>query len=273
MSVGEGLHANRALWDAWTDIHVNSEFYDLAAFLAGSCSLLPVEVEEVGPVQGLELLHTQCHFGMDTLSWARRGARVTGLDFSPRAIAFARQLSCDTNLQAEFIEANVLELPTTLHGRFDLVFTSAGVLCWLHDLKAWARNLTACIKPGGRLYLREFHPAATMLDMDTKSLPAALANPYFRQQEPSIYPVEGSYADANAEVSGTSYEWEFGLADVIQAVLDAGLRLVFFHEHNYLPYRSHGFLVRRDDGMYVSPEPKGGLPLMFSLCAVKEVAK
>ena len=157
------LRTNRELWDAWTGIHRGSAFYGVDAFLSGESSLSGIEREAVGDVSGKRLLHLQCHFGMDSLSWARLGAEVTGVDFSPRAIDAARDLAVQAGLEAEFLCADVTRLPAAWSGRFDIVFTSYGVLPWLPDLVSWAGTIARVLRPGGAFHLVEFHPLTGML--------------------------------------------------------------------------------------------------------------
>ena len=158
----EHARANRELWNAWTEIHEGSTFYDVEGFLAGRQTLLPIELEELGPDvrEGTTLLHLQCHFGLDTLSWARRGARVTGVDFSDKAIALADRLAREVGLDeaCRFVQSDLYDLPAHLDERFDVVFTSWGVLMWLPDLTAWGRLIARYLRPGGIFYIVDFHP-------------------------------------------------------------------------------------------------------------------
>jgi len=160
MGMDEYLAANRALWDEWTAIHETSSFYDLEAFKAGGSRLRDYEVDEVGDVTGKSLLHLQCHFGIDTLSWARLGARVTGADFSDRAIELGRSLAAELRLDATFVRSDLYDLPSVLDGQFDVVYTSRGVLGWLPDLGRWAGVVAHFLRPGGVFYMTEIHPVA-----------------------------------------------------------------------------------------------------------------
>jgi 2-polyprenyl-3-methyl-5-hydroxy-6-metoxy-1,4-benzoquinol methylase len=158
--VDEALRKNRELWDAWTKIHVDSAFYDVPSFRDGArpIRLADYEREEVGTVEGRTLLHLQCHFGLDTLSWARLGATVTGMDFSEEAIAAARALAAELGIAATFIASDLYRLPEVLDEQFDIVYTSRGVLGWLPDIAAWGRVAAQFVRPGGFLYVTEIHP-------------------------------------------------------------------------------------------------------------------
>ena len=150
--------ANKAMWDQFARINVESKTYKTEAFLKGETSLNSIELEEVGTVRGKTFLHLQTHFGLDALSWAREGAIVTGVDFSSDGIAISRDLAKKANIDARFIEANIYDLPDVLDEKFDIVYTSYGVLVWLPDLKRWAEIVAHFLKPGGTFYIVEFHP-------------------------------------------------------------------------------------------------------------------
>src|SRR5512139_2419139 len=156
--MNEYQQANLALWNEWAEINVKSREYDVAGFLAGKSSLKSIELEELGEVAGKTLLHLQCHFGLDTLSWARRGAAVTGVDFSDKAVGLAQALAREAGLEARFICSDLYALPEVLSGQFDIVYTSYGVLCWLRDLEQWAELIAHFLKPGGVFYIADFHP-------------------------------------------------------------------------------------------------------------------
>jgi len=264
----EHIEANKRLWDAWTDAHVRSEFYDVEGFKRGGCTLSPIEIEEVGDVAGKRLLHLQCHFGMDTLSWARLGAKVTGVDLSERSIAQARALAEELDIPADFHQSNIYELPEKLTGQFDIVFTSAGVLAWLPDLAKWGQVIAHLLAPGGTFYIREFHPAADVFgDRDTPE--PVVSHPYFNTGEALRAELEGSYADPGAAVKNESYEWFHSLADVVNALIGAGLRIEFLHEFPYTTYKSHPWLTQGDDGLWRYEGVPNSIPLMFSIKATR----
>jgi SAM-dependent methyltransferase len=262
--------ANLARWNELTAIHARSRFYDVEGFKAGQSSLRPLEVEEVGDVTGKSLLHLQCHFGLDTLSWARRGARVTGIDFSDQAIAQARALSQELGIPAEFVCSTVEDLPRALTGRFDLVFTSYGAICWLADLSAWARTIVHFLEPGGTFYMVEVHPVADVFDDSPGVTELRVAYPYFPQAEPLRLQTQGTYADRSAAVVNTvSYAWIHSVGEVLTALLGAGLRLEFFHEFPYSVFPNYAFVQQDADGWWRPRGQKGSIPLLFSLKATK----
>lgn len=265
----EYQRANRALWDNWTALHATSSYYDVEGFKAGKSTLTPIEIDALGDVAGMSLLHLQCHFGLDTLSWARRGAEVTGVDFSARAIEFARALARELALPARFVQSDIYDLPAALQEEFDVVFTSYGVLYWLPDLPRWAAVAARFLKPGGTFFIVEHHPIAAVFDgSDAGDLRAA--RPYFRGPEPEQTESYGSYAASSAEFQGLEYGWMHPLSEVVNAVLAAGLRLTSLHEFPYSDFPRWPGMERGDDGWWHLPDNNRDLvPLLFSLKATK----
>jgi SAM-dependent methyltransferase len=271
----ESFAANRRLWDAWTAVHVAGDFYDLAAFREGGVRLRDAEIAAVGDVNGKTLLHLQCHFGIDTLSWARLGARVTGVDFSPEAVRLARELAVDLGFpQARFVESNIYELPEHLDGAFDVVYTSRGVLGWLPDIRGWARVVAHFLAPGGTFFITEKHPIADVFEAEgVAPRELRLTYPYWEHRDPLVFDVTGSYADPQADVGKQKeHGWDHGLGEIVTALIDAGLRIESLEEHPYLAWAAD-FLVEGEPGeSYVLPPGPGELPLMFSLRATKPAA-
>lgn len=254
---------NRSWWDERVPLHVASDFYDVDGFKAGANRLRPFELEEVGDVSGRSLVHLQCHFGLDTLSWARLGAQVTGLDFSTPAVEAARSVAAETGLEAEFVNASLYDAETALGGRrFDIVYTGLGALNWLPDSKRWAQVVAQLVAPGGFLYLAEFHPFADVFaDEDL-----TVKYDYF-QTEPFIFDDPGTYADLEAHTEhNRTEEWQHPLGDVVSAVIEAGLTLELLHEHDYTLAPRWPFL-EQDGAAYRFPAGRPRLPLIYSLRA------
>ena len=265
--VSEYINANRAGWDELAPQHAGSRFYDVDGFRAGRLSLRPVERNEVGPVSGKSLLHLQCHFGLDTLSWARLGGRVTGVDFSAEAIKIARALAEELGLSAEFVCTDVYELPDVLGGQFDVVFASYGVLPWLPDLTRWAGVIAHFVRPGGIFYLVEHHPLLGMLDEEANAPELRVRYPYFHSGEPLRSEPDASYAGGEARRSGVFYEWTHSLGDVVNALVQAGLTIRFVHEFPVCGFRALPFMQQSDDGWWRLPDGLPQIPLLFSLKA------
>ena len=252
---------NQKLWDSKTEFHKNSEFYDLKNFKKGKTSLNKYELEALGDVSGKSILHLQCHFGQDTLSWARMGAKCTGADLSSKSIELARQLNNELGLDAKFVQSNVLELDQNLEGQFDIVFTSYGTVCWLPDLNQWAKVINHFLKPGGTFYIAEFHPVINMLDWDNNTF----AYPYFNPGHPFEEEEEGTYADKTANIKLKEYFWLHSISQVMSPLLEQGLQLVEFKEFPFSPYNCFPNMKPVDDGMYVFWDEKLGLPHVYSM--------
>ena len=267
----EALRVNQQLWDEWTRIHETSSFYDLEGFRRGGIRLRPYEVEEIGDVAGRDLLHLQCHFGIDTLSWARLGARVTGTDFSPAAIELATRLAGELELDARFVRSDLYDLPNVLEGEFDLVYTSRGVLGWLPDISRWARVVSHFLKPGGTFYVTEIHPVAQAFENEGVAPgELRLQYPYWEHPEPLAFVVEGSYADRSATVSTpTEYGWDHGLGEIVTALIEAGLRIESLREFPWVAWQLDFLAQDGDHSWRLPPDVPGELPLSFSLLAMK----
>lgn len=263
ISPSDAIAANRVLWDAWTRLHRASSFYDVAGFLAGRDPLNRIETEELGDVGGKRFLHLQCHFGIDTLGWARRGARVTGVDLSPESIAAARELAEQAGLQATFVESDVYALEDHGLGEFDIVHTSYGVLSWLPDLARWAEVVASHLRPGGLFHLVENHPLAEMLDDDGVSM----RWPYLATGGPIRLESEASYVGPLEGGALAEYNWPHGIGEVVNALVEAGLRIEWLREHPRTPYPFPAFVEKRLEGDYGWPGGREDIPLIFSVGA------
>lgn len=271
----DAVRANNALWDEWTKIHERSAFYDLAGFKRGGIRLSDEELAEIGPVEGLDVLHLQCHFGMDTLSFARLGARVTGADFSQAAVDLATSIAAEIGAtDARFVRSDLYDLPDALDGDFDLVYTSRGVLGWIPDIRRWADVVARFVRPGGRFYITEIHPVAQAFENEGV-VPGELrlAYPYWEHREPLAFPVVGSYADPEAEVrTPTEYGWDHGLGEIVTALVDAGLRIRSLREFPFVAWKLDFLVDSPEGGWRLPPGTPGELPLSFSILASKDPA-
>jgi SAM-dependent methyltransferase len=265
----------RANWERWNevvDIHVRSSDYRVAEFRAGGADLCGIEAAEIGEVAGKRLLHLQCHFGLDTLRLARLGAIVTGLDYSPKAIATARQLARDTGLDARFVEGDVHDAPRLIEGHFDIVFVSWGAICWLPDIRRWAEIAAGFIVPDGFLYLLEAHPVAlAMMQRDDASF--RVIDDYF-SRAPIVVDEDVTYTSDAVKLTNTRfYNWLHPLGETVTAVTDAGLKLDYLREHDSVPWRMYPTLVLGSDGRWRLPAGQPRLPLSFSLKAPRQGAR
>lgn len=257
------LSLNRARWDALTAAHLTSDFYDLPGFKAGRTSLKPPELGAVGEVQGQSLLHLQCHFGQDTLSWARLGAQVTGVDFSGAAIEAARALADELALSARFVACDLYDTPQHLAETFDVVFTSYGTIGWLPDLDRWAAVVARHLKPGGRFVMIDFHPVLWMFDAAFEHF----AYSYFNVA-PIITHEDGSYA-AGADTPAPTQEvgWNHSLGELLGALHGAGLRLDWFEEYPYSVWPCFADMIAVGDDRWVVRQLGENVPHMYGLRA------
>jgi SAM-dependent methyltransferase len=264
----EFLQANQKLWNEWTGEHEKSPFYDLDGFRAGRERLKTIELAEVGDVRDKKLLHLQCHFGLDTLAWARHGAVVTGVDLSDQSIALAQSLSAELELPARFICSDILRLPETLDDQFDIVFTSYGILHWLRDLRRWAQVIARFLKPGGFFYIVEDHPFMRVFGSDPEH-GIKVDNPYFFTEEPYKAETTGSYATDFEGESRTYYMWDHSLGEVLNSLIEAGLRIEFLHEFPFALRAKFPTMVRGEDGYWRFQREHNMIPLLFSVKAGK----
>jgi SAM-dependent methyltransferase len=262
---------NRAHWDALAAAHGQDAVYDSEALIAGADSLHEAEAagvrEAVGAVAGLDVLHLQCHIGFDAISLARRGARVVGVDFSPASLEKARTLARRCEVDVEFVEADATKLPVELHNRFDLVYSTIGVICWIDDLRAWMRSAAAALRGGGKLLLVDIHPAYMMVESID---PLRLDFPY-ANDGPRTYDEPGSYAGADLQVAATeTVEYGHSIAEVVNAALAAGLKIQRLDEHVDSDFDPRSdMLTPEDDGRYRLRVDGELLPMLFALVAAK----
>jgi SAM-dependent methyltransferase len=255
---------NRAFWDERVPIHTASDFYDVEGFKAGREPLEDFELEELGHVSGRSLAHLQCHFGLDTLSWARHGARVTGLDFSAPAVEAARGLAAEIGVEADFVCADVYEAPAALGGRsFDIVYVNVGAINWLPDIRRWAGVVAELLHPEGVLYMKEAHPFSWVFGDDDLTV----ESDYFAHR--NDYDEPGTYTDPDAPtVHNRTEEWQHPLGEVVNALIGAGLTLELLGEHGHTAWRRWPFM-EKDGSVYRMPKGTPRLPLMCSLRARK----
>lgn len=257
--------ANKARWNELVDIHAKSQEYDLNGFIAGKNSLHQPELHLLGDVTDKSLLHLQCHFGLDTISWARLGAKVTGVDFSDTAIELAREIARKTKTEAEFICSNVYDLPKVLDKKYDIVSTSIGVLCWLQDIDEWGRIVAHYLKPRGTFLLVESHPIMGIFDDESDEL--RIKYSYWHNDEPLSWDADGTYADETAKVQNKrSYEWQHTISDILNSLIKSGLCIDDVREYPTLPWKYVRKAVNDRGEWSIEGDP---LPQMWSVKATK----
>jgi SAM-dependent methyltransferase len=263
------LAANQANWDERVTTHLKSAFYDVEGWLRRRPGPEPRELAVLGDVAGQQFLHLQCHFGLDTLAWARAGAVVTGLDFSPAAIAAAQDLAQRAGLsdRSRFVCADVYKASEALAGTvFDIVYVNLGALCWLPSVDAWAAQVGALVDGGGRFYIHDGHPLAWAMAPE-KPL---IEHTYFEEDAPYVDDSGQTYTDAGSLLANRpSYEWNHGIGQIVSALVRHGLRLEWLAEHDWTFWPHFPWLVQNAEGNWTTPPDTPRFPLSFSLFATK----
>jgi len=269
----EHRDANRAMWDERSPAHAAAPEYAVQQLIADPNRLsdaVRFDVPRLGAVSGLRGVHLQCHIGTDTISLARLGARMTGLDFSTAALAIAREIAQSAGVTVDYVESDVYDAPEAL-GRnvFDFVYTGVGALVWIPDIRRWADVVAQLLRPGGRLFLREGHPVLWALD-ETRTDVVAFGYPYFEHTEPQRFDASETYVETDAVFTNIeSREWNHGMGEIITAVLDAGLQLTMFVEHDSVPWEGLPGQMTEADGEWRLTEHGDRVPLSYTLQAVK----
>lgn len=257
--------ANREAWNKKTEIHIASNLYDVEGFKNGKSTLYDIELNELGDVSKKKILHLQCHFGLDSLSLSRLGAKVTAIDFSEVAIKYAKKLSAETFIKATFIEANVYDIKDLLTDSYDIVFCSYGSICWLPDLYEWANAIFKVLNPGGFLYFIDFHPMLNSFDCllsDTERC-------YFNTVEPFERNWKGTYTNYYENIETIEYNWNHSLAEIFNALLSNSLEIKSFKEYSYLPVNWFPKLVKGSDNLFRVQGHEDKYPLLASFKAIK----
>jgi SAM-dependent methyltransferase len=261
--------ANRVYWDDQADF--NRAHWDVDGFLADPhrlSTIVTADRELVGDVRGRSLLHLQCHFGLDTLSWARLGAHATGIDLSPHAIAIATDLAARAGLDARFVETDLYAVPDVIEQRFEVVYTGGGALCWLPDIRRWGEVVGRMLRPGGTFYVREVHPMLWALEDERADPKLVVERPYFEEAEPTRWDAEPIW-QKDARAVPTCYEWHHGLGEIVGALIDAGLTIELLREHRTCLWQALPFMVEGEGGWWRLPDRPERLPLMYSIRARK----
>ncbi len=254
------IEINKESWNNRTDSHLASDFYDVNGFLNGKNSLNSIELDLLGDVSGKRILHLQCHFGQDSLSLARMGASVTGVDLSDKAINAGRDLAIKMELDVQFICCDLYDLPNHLDDKFDIVFTSYGTIGWLPDINKWADLIARYLKPGGHFVFAEFHPVVWMFDDDFKFVKFKYSN-----AGPIAENEEGTYADKTADIQQDYVTWNHGLAEVVTALLSKKISIQKFQEFDYSPYACFDHTIEFEPGKYRIKHLENKIPMVYTL--------
>ena len=259
------LTLNRDSWNKRTIAHWDSAFYDVQGFLQGKTSLNSIELDLLGDIRNQSILHLQCHFGQDSISMARAGASVTGVDLSDQAIEKARELSAIAGVPAHFVCCDLYDLPNHLEGQFDILFSSYGTIGWLPDLDRWASIIHHYLKPGGIFVFAEFHPVIWMYNNDFTHI----EYPYFKK-DPIVETETGTYADRDAPITHQSVTWNHSLSEVMGSLLKQGLILKDFQEYDYSPYDCFSGTEEFEPGKFRIKQWENKIPMVYSLVYRKQ---
>lgn len=261
----EYFKINNTAWNNKVPVHLSSDFYDQKSFLEGRNTLPEVDLALLGDIKGKSILHLQCHFGQDSLSLARMGAKVTGIDLSDKAIEEAQKLNNDLNLDAHFICCNVYDTLKYTDALFDIVYTSYGTIGWLPDLKRWAEVIAKSLKPGGKFVFVEFHPVIWMFDDDFTKIKY-----HYHNKKPIIESYTGSYAQKDSDIQTDYVGWNHALSEVFSSLLQKGLQIEHFEEFDYSPYNCFNNSIEFEKGKFRIKSFEDKLPLVYSIIAIKK---
>lgn len=259
------ISLNKQTWNEKTDIHIESEFYDVAGFLKGKSTLNAIELELLGDVSNKKILHLQCHFGQDTITFSRMGAKAIGVDLSDKAIDRAREFATQLNLDTTFVCCDIYDLPNHLDEKFDIVFTSYGTIGWLPNLTKWASVISHFLKPGGQFIMADFHPVVWMYDDNFKEVFYSYFN-----IEPIVEEISGTYADKSSTITTKSVGWNHPTSEVLNALIQSGLEINLFNEYDYSPYNCFNETEEFEKGKFRIKHLKNKIPMVFSLVATKK---
>ena len=259
----EDHERNRAGWDQMVDLHVKHMEYRTEDVINGGSSLKRLELEALGDVKGKHLLHLMCHFGLDSLSWVRQGAIVTGADISERALEVANEIKQKAGLEAEFIRSDVLDLIGKIDRKFDFVFQSYGTHCWISDISRWAEVVAHCLKPGGTFFIIDEHPANVLFLFPDENFS------YFdTEPERTVNPTD--YCETETHIDGEMVEWQHKVSDMVNALIAAGLTIERLDEYNYGYYKFGDGWTRMDDHYWLPPGGPTKFPIMLAIRARKK---
>ncbi|MGL2963325.1 class I SAM-dependent methyltransferase [Flavobacterium sp. RSB2_4_14] len=259
------ININKQTWNNKTDIHIESEFYDNKSFLEGKSTLNAIELLLLGDVKDKKILHLQCHFGQDTMTFSRMGAKATGIDLSDKAIERAKAFSEKLNLDTTFICCDIYDTPKHLDEKFDIVFTSYGTVGWLPDLTKWANVVSHFLKPKGKFIMADFHPVVWMYDNDFKEVFYSYFN-----IEPIIENEEGTYADKIAQISEQTIGWNHPISEILNSLINDGLEINCFNEYEYSPYNCFNQTEEFEKGKFRIKHLGNKIPMVFSIEATKK---
>ena len=259
------IKINKESWNNKAEVHYDSEFYDTKSFINGRNSLNPIELALLPDLKGKSVLHLQCHFGQDTISFSRMGAETIGVDLSDKSIDLARKLAKETSSNTQFICCDLYDLPKHLDQQFDVVFASYGTIGWLPDINKWAQLISKYLKPGGQFVFAEFHPVVWMFDDDFKEIKYR----YFNSGA-IVENEDGTYAEEEAAINQDYVMWNHGLAEVVNALIKSGLTISDLQEYDYSPYNCFSHTEEIGEKKFRIKHLKNSIPMVYSILAEKQ---
>lgn len=258
------ISINKQTWNNKTDVHINSDFYDMDGFIKGKSTLNSIELELLGDVKGKRVLHLQCHFGQDTMTFSRMGAKATGVDLSDKAVERAREFASQLKLDTTFVCCDIYDAPKYIDEKFDIVFTSYGTIGWFPDLDKWAEVISHFLKPDGIFVMADFHPVVWMYDNDF----AAVFYSYFNV-EPIIEDESGTYAEKEAALSSKTIGWNHPISEILNSLIKSGLELNNFNEYDYSPYNCFSDMEEFESNKFRIKQFGNKIPMVYSIKATK----
>lgn len=259
------ISINKQAWNDKTDVHIASEFYDNEGFLKGKSTLNAIELELLGDVSEKRILHLQCHFGQDTMTFARMGASAVGVDLSDKAVQRASEFANQLNLDATFVCCDIYDAPKYIDEKFDIVFTSYGTIGWLPNLEKWAQVISHFLKPDGQFVMADFHPVVWMYDNDFKEVFYSYFN-----IEPIVEEESGTYAETKADLQTKSVGWNHPISEILNSLLQSGLELKQFNEFDYSPYNCFTEMEEFEAGKFRIKAFGNKIPMVYSILATKK---
>ena len=259
------ININKQTWNNKTDVHIDSEFYDMKGFLDGKSTLNSIELELLEDISGKNILHLQCHFGQDTMTFSRMGAKATGIDLSDKAIERAREFATKLNLDTTFVCCDIYDTPKYIDEKFDIVFTSYGTIGWFPDLDKWAKVVSHFLKPDGKFIMADFHPVVWMYDNDFKEV---FYN-YFNV-EPIIEEETGTYAEKDAELSAKTIGWNHPISEILNSLINNGLEINCFNEYDYSPYNCFNETEEFEPNKFRIKRFGNKIPMVYSIKGTKK---
>ena len=259
------IEINRKTWNEKTEFHIQSDFYNQEGFLKGENSLTSIELELLGNIEGKSILHLQCHFGQDTISFSRMGAKAVGADLSDNAIEKAREFAQQLNTETRFVCCDIYDLPNHLNEQFDIVFTSYGTIGWLPDLDKWAKVISKFLKPRGKFVMADFHPVVWMFDDNFEKI----GYNYFKS-EPIIETVDGTYVDKNAPINSKTITWNHSTSELLNSLLSNNLALNTFNEYDYSPYNCFNATEEFEPKKFRIKHLENKIPMVYAIVATKK---